>query len=139
MKLGHSVTGVIDGKFDTGYLVTVHLGSEQLRGVLYHLPQALQAAPSTINSAAPTHRRKKRSRMALRDPSKPKSNRSGYNFFFAEHYARLKPQYHGQEKAISKKIGILWGNLTEAEKQVHQTPCEFQLHTCGCFTSLEAR
>ncbi|KAK3200197.1 hypothetical protein Dsin_023612 [Dipteronia sinensis] len=120
LELGCSVTGVIDGKFDNGYLVTVSLGSEQLKGVLYHLPQAHQVVPSTNNSGAPAHRRRKRSRMALRDPSRPKSNRSGYNFFFAEHYARLKPQYYGQEKAISKKIGVLWSNLTEAEKQVYQ-------------------
>lgn len=120
LQLGCSVTGVIDGKFDNGYLVTVNLGSEQLKGVLYHLPQTLEVAPSTNNSGAPAHRRRKRSRLALRDPSRPKSNRSGYNFFFAEHYARLKPQYHGQEKAISKKIGVLWSNLTEAEKQVYQ-------------------
>lgn len=123
MQLGCSVTGVIDGKFDNGYLVTVNLGSEQLKGVLYHLPQTLQVASSANKSGAPAHRRRKRSRLALRDPSRPKSNRSGYNFFFAEHYARLKPQYHGQEKAISKKIGVLWSNLTEAEKQVTQTPC----------------
>lgn len=120
MQIGCSVSGVIDGKFDNGYLVTVNLGSEQLKGVLYHIPHAHNVSQSSNNSAAPTHRRRKRSRLALRDPSRPKSNRSGYNFFFAEHYARLKPHYYGQEKAISKKIGVLWSNLTEAEKQVYQ-------------------
>lgn len=120
LQIGCSVSGVIDGKFDNGYLVTVNLGSEQLKGVLYHIPHAHNVTQSSNNSAAPTHRRRKRSRLALRDPSRPKSNRSGYNFFFAEHYARLKPHYYGQEKAISKKIGVLWSNLTEAEKQVYQ-------------------
>lgn len=120
LQIGCSVTGVIDGKFDNGYLVTVNLGSEQLKGVLYHIPHVHNVSQSSNNSVAPTHRRRKRSRLALRDPSRPKSNRSGYNFFFAEHYARLKPHYYGQEKAISKKIGVLWSNLTEAEKQVYQ-------------------
>ncbi|XP_073141706.1 high mobility group B protein 10-like [Henckelia pumila] len=32
------VTGTIDGKFDDGYLITVNLGSEELKGVLYHIP-----------------------------------------------------------------------------------------------------
>ena len=114
---GCSVTGTIDGKFDSGYLVTVNLGADQLKGVLYHIP--LNVSKSSYSLTKPTRRSRKRSRLALRDPSRPKSNRSGYNFFFAEHYARLKPLYYGQEKAISKKIGLLWTNLTEAEKQVH--------------------
>lgn len=35
--LGSSVRGTIDMKFDDGYIVTVDLGSEQLKGVLYHV------------------------------------------------------------------------------------------------------
>ncbi|OMO83846.1 hypothetical protein CCACVL1_11138 [Corchorus capsularis] len=120
LQIGSSVTGTIDGKFDNGYLVTVRLGSDQFKGVLYHIPQMLQLSQSSNTSDVPPRRRRKRSRLALRDPTRPKSNRSGYNFFFAEHYAQLKPMYYGQEKAISKKIGHLWSNLTEAEKQVYQ-------------------
>lgn len=120
LQIGCSVTGIIDGKFDNGYLVTVNLGSDQLKGVLYHIPHMHHVSQSSNDSVAPTQRRRKRSRLALRDPTRPKSNRSGYNFFFAEHYARLKPHYYGQEKAISKKIGVLWSNLTEAEKQVYK-------------------
>ena len=118
LQIGGSVMGTIDGKFDNGYLVTVRLGSDQFKGVLYHVPQMLQLSQSSNTSDVPPCRRRKRSRLALRDPFRPKSNRSGYNFFFAEHYAQLKPMYYGQEKAISKKIGHLWSNLTEAEKQV---------------------
>ncbi|XVE80653.1 hypothetical protein DITRI_Ditri14bG0156100 [Diplodiscus trichospermus] len=120
LQIGSSVVGIIDGKFDNGYLVTVRLGSDQFKGVLYHMPQMLQLSQSSNTSDLPPHQCRKRSRLASRDPSRPKSNRSGYNFFFAEHYARLKPMYHGEEKAISKKIGHLWNNLTEAEKQIYQ-------------------
>ncbi|KAJ8527607.1 hypothetical protein K7X08_015058 [Anisodus acutangulus] len=56
--------------------------------------------------------------LALEDPYRPKTNQSGYNFFFAEHFARLKPSYQGQERAISKRIVLLWSLHTEAEKQV---------------------
>ncbi|XP_059444148.1 high mobility group B protein 10 [Corylus avellana] len=118
LPLGCVVNGTIDGKFDNGYLVTVNLGTDQLKGVLYHIPQHVSKGSYSLDK--PTRRNRKRSRLELRDPSRPKSNRSGYNFFFAEHYARLKPSYYGQEKAISKKIGLLWSNLTEAEKQVYQ-------------------
>lgn len=38
------VTGVIDGKFDYGYLATVKLGSDILRGVLYHKPTEISGA-----------------------------------------------------------------------------------------------
>ncbi|KAF8031300.1 hypothetical protein BT93_D0484 [Corymbia citriodora subsp. variegata] len=117
---GSSVTGFIDGKFDNGYLVTVNLDNHELKGVLYHIPQVMHMSQSTLPSEIATRRKRRRSRIKLRDPFRPKSNRSGYNFFFAEHYARLKPQYYGRERAISKKIGYLWNNLTEAEKQVYQ-------------------
>lgn len=120
MQIGCSVSGIIDGKFDNGYLVTVNLGTNQLKGVLYHIPHTFHESQDSRSSDLPPRRRRKRSRLALRDPSQPKSNRSGYNFFFTEHYAQLKPLHHGQEKVISKKIGLLWNNLTEAEKQVYQ-------------------
>lgn len=124
LQPGSSVIGVFDGKFDNGYLVTVNVGSEKLSGILYHLPETPYESHTLNKAAARAHRRRKRSRMALEDPSRPKSNRSGYNFFFAEYYARLKPEHHGQERAISKRIGELWNNLTEAEKQVTQT-CKY--------------
>lgn len=53
------------------------------------------------------------------DPSYPKPKRSGYNFFFSEHYATLKVVHtEGEELTISTKMGNLWGKLSEAEKQV---------------------
>ncbi|KAK8490560.1 hypothetical protein V6N13_031730 [Hibiscus sabdariffa] len=117
LQIGNSVTGIIDGKFDNGYLVTVRVGSDQFKGVLYHIPQMLQLSQSSNTSDVPP-RRRKRSRLALQDPSRPKPNRSGYNVFFPEHYDGLKPTYYGEEKVINKKIEHLESNLTEAEKQV---------------------
>ncbi|XP_054805658.1 high mobility group B protein 15 isoform X2 [Prosopis cineraria] len=38
-SVGTPVIGVIDGKFESGYLVTVTVGSEKLKGVLYQAPQ----------------------------------------------------------------------------------------------------
>ncbi|KAK4276401.1 hypothetical protein QN277_019349 [Acacia crassicarpa] len=115
-QLGSLVPGTIDLKFDGGYVVTVNLGSEQLKGVLYHVPHNASLSSASI----PVPQNRKRPKMGSQDPSRPKSNRSGYNFFFAEHYARLKPSYYGQERAISKKIGFLWNHLTEAERQIYQ-------------------
>ncbi|KAI4307536.1 hypothetical protein L6164_030712 [Bauhinia variegata] len=115
---GSWVTGTIDKKFDGGYVVTVNLGSDELQGILYYVPA--NASESSYTAGMPASHNRKRSRLALRDPSRPKSNRSGYNFFFAEHYAKLKPLYSGQERAISKRIGYLWNNLTDAERQVYQ-------------------
>lgn len=108
LEAGSSVIGTIDAKFDYGYLVSINLGTQKLNGVLYHTPQASGSA----------QRERKRKQLGLKDPCRPKPNRSGYNFFFAEHYGRLKPSYQGQERAISKKIGVLWSRLSEAEKLV---------------------
>ncbi|KAL8469547.1 hypothetical protein ACS0TY_032402 [Phlomoides rotata] len=114
---GSLMTGVIDGKFDDGYLVTIKLGSEELKGVLYHVvPDVSQSFSISDDPGHHTLRK----HQAARDPTHPKRNRSGYTFFFAEQYQILRPSYHGQERAISKKIGQLWSNLTEAEKEVYQ-------------------
>ncbi|PHT52730.1 High mobility group B protein 10 [Capsicum baccatum] len=116
---GNSLVGTIDAKFDYGYVITVNLGSENLNGVLYHAP-ALPHQFQKVDTLVKSSQRIRKRQLALKDPSRPKSNRSGYNFFFAEHYARLKPSYQGQERAISKRIGLLWSRLTGAEKQVYQ-------------------
>ncbi|XP_057765359.1 high mobility group B protein 10 [Salvia miltiorrhiza] len=117
---GSLVSGTIDGKFDDGYLVTVKLGSEVLKGVLYHTPLEPDASQSRSTSDEPVHLTRRKNHTAFKDPAHPKRNRSGYTFFFAEQYQILRPSYHGQERAISKKIGQLWSNMTEAEKQVYQ-------------------
>ncbi|KAH1253511.1 High mobility group B protein 10 [Glycine soja] len=122
------VSGTIDAKFDGGYVVTVILGSEQLKGVLFHVPDNVSqsshaegtSSSQNLGDGTSNSQSRKRAKYAPRDPFRPKSNRSGYNFFFAENYARLKPSYHGQERAISKRIGFLWNNLSEAERQVYQ-------------------
>ncbi|XP_058093627.1 high mobility group B protein 15-like isoform X2 [Magnolia sinica] len=131
--VGCPVFGVIDGKFEHGYLVTVMVGSEKLTGVLYHAPEysaAQMAHYSSIanhggngNAATPgvrRRRRRKKSEMRKRDPSHPKPNRSGYNFFFAEQHARLKPLHPGKDREISKMIGELWNNISETDKAVYQ-------------------
>ncbi|XP_027127330.1 high mobility group B protein 10 [Coffea eugenioides] len=119
LEAGSLVTGTIDSKCDYGYIISVDLGSEKLKGVLYHIPEVPQMSQRSKTQSGHTRRRRRKHQLAL-DPSRPKPNRSGYNFFFAEHYNRLKPSYHGQERAISKRIGVLWGRLSEAEKQVYQ-------------------
>ncbi|KAE9589292.1 putative transcription factor & chromatin remodeling ARID-HMG family [Lupinus albus] len=127
-----SVIGVIDGKFESGYLVTVTIGSEKLQGVLYQeAPQHttfLASDPSfsvnNNNLSAPSgvarRRRRKKSEIKRRDPAHPKPNRSGYNFFFAEQHARLKSLHQGKDRDISRVIGDLWNKLNESEKSVYQ-------------------
>ncbi|KAA8527929.1 hypothetical protein F0562_035202 [Nyssa sinensis] len=136
---GSPVIGVIDGKFESGYLVTVTIGSEKLKGVLYQAPQnpACQMsqqysvpqyqsgfANNNDNTIAASgvlrRRRRKKSEMKKRDPAHPKPNRSGYNFFFAEQHARLKPLYPGKDREISRMIGELWTKMKESEKGVYQ-------------------
>ncbi|XP_056177060.1 high mobility group B protein 15 isoform X3 [Syzygium oleosum] len=126
------VVGVIDGKFESGYLVTVSIGSEKLKGVLYQTPQsAAGKMPQQFNisinnnnvagsSGIQRRRRRKKSEIKRRDPAHPKPNRSGYNFFFAEQHARLKPLHPGKDREISRMIGELWNKLNESERAVYQ-------------------
>ncbi|RDX71867.1 High mobility group B protein 15, partial [Mucuna pruriens] len=128
---GSPVIGVIDGKFESGYLVTVTIGSEKLKGVLYQAPQnsvlpaSHHSALANNNNASASlgvhrRRRRKKSEIKRRDPAHPKPNRSGYNFFFAEQHARLKLLHHGKDREISRMIGELWTKLKESEKTVYQ-------------------
>eukprot|EP00249_Psilotum_nudum_P010117 c22342_g2_i1 orf=759-2105(+) len=131
--VGRMVTGVIDGKFEHGYLVTVVVGSEKLKGVLYHTPSGSSAAqfalvPGLITNVGFTlapdvrqrRRRRRKDEMPKRDPNAPKPNRSGYNFFFQEQHLRLKALYPDKDKEISRMIGEQWNKLTEDEKAVYQ-------------------
>ncbi|XP_078438404.1 high mobility group B protein 15-like [Wolffia australiana] len=113
-----SVVGQITGKFDHGYLVTAKFGTEELVGVLYHPPRVLPEQRGLCFS--PCHHSRKKSRKLIKDPSRPKSNRSGYNFFFAEQYAKLKSNHSGEESAITKQIGQLWNQLGMEEKEVYR-------------------
>ncbi|XP_072981245.1 high mobility group B protein 15-like isoform X3 [Typha angustifolia] len=120
-----AVVGVIDGKFEHGYFVTVTVGSAKLRGVLYHSPEQTAQLPrysgiADNSNATIARRRRRRKKLSKRDPTHPKPNRSGYNFFFAEQHARLKPLHPGKDREISKMIGDLWNKLTETDKAVYQ-------------------
>lgn len=123
---GNSVFGTIDAKFENGYLITVNFGSEKLKGVLYHAPdvaasntQQISRSPLLPPPPSTIGRRRKKKR-GQSDPSLPKPKRSGYNFFFSEQYNILKASYRGQERAMTRKIGLMWNKLTESEKQVYQ-------------------
>ncbi|KAI3991222.1 hypothetical protein MKX01_022443 [Papaver californicum] len=122
-----AVIGTIDGKFDCGYLVSVKLGNEILRGVLYH-PPALDSAstvPTNQSAIVPyepnlrSHSRKRR-RRRYGDPDRPKPNRSGYNFFFSEKHSKLKTVYPNREREFTKMIGESWSNLSEEDRMVYQ-------------------
>jgi hypothetical protein len=134
LSIGSMVTGAIEGKFDQGYLVSITMGTEKLRGVLYHLPQlhrgsqhasvpnyagTLGAEPQKPNGEEPSdkvHGRKRKRKG--KDPNAPRANRSGYNFFFGEQRMRLKTLYPDKDKELSCMIGDAWNKLTEEEKMV---------------------
>lgn len=135
------VSGVIDGNFEGGYFVTVKIDSENLKGILYQVPQfeaqgvsehhtvpANNIESSSSKAGVSRQNKRKRSQRRRRDPAHPKQNVSGYNFFFAKQQSRLKPLYAGREREISKKIGELWNNLQETEKSVSSNSCTSDIH-----------
>ncbi|RRT79011.1 hypothetical protein B296_00021985 [Ensete ventricosum] len=129
-----TVTGSIDGKFEYGYMVTVKIGAETLRGVLYRVQQEQPSAASSSSlvaaaaAAETSHaadvaavtrtRRRRRRGWRRRDPTHPKPNRSAYNFFFAETHSKLKALHPHREREFSKMIGESWSKLSEEERMV---------------------
>ncbi|WOL05984.1 high mobility group B protein 9-like [Canna indica] len=116
---GPSVVGVIDGKFDCGYFVTVAVGSEKLKGVLYHIPeqmegQALISSPDADNSnLGRPSRRQRQEELSMLDPNHPKPNSSEYNLLFAEQQEREMETY---------KESLRTGQLVLSPSQGHQLP-----------------
>lgn len=103
LQTGVSLIGIIDEKFDNGYVVSVNLGFDnKLKGILYHIPDKPPASWSP-NPSTPHHRSKK-SRLALLDPSKAQPTMSSYNFF-AEHYATPQLMSGGPE-CVSKDSSV---------------------------------
>ena len=123
--LSFQAIGTIDGKFDCGYLVSVKLGTEVLNGVLYHPDNGGPSSSSTVKTctaivpyASQPHHSGRRKRKRRGDPGRPKPNRSGYNFFFAEKHAILKTLHPNREREFTKMIGQSWNNLTSEERTV---------------------
>ncbi|KAK6138523.1 hypothetical protein DH2020_027726 [Rehmannia glutinosa] len=97
---GSPVCGVIDGKFDSGYLITVKIGMEEFKGVLYQVPDNDQ----TQNF--PDHHLQTHSESA--------------GLVNHSLHAKLKPLYHGRDREISRIIGETWNKLQEPERAVYQ-------------------
>uniref|UniRef100_A0A7N0UN21 ARID domain-containing protein n=1 Tax=Kalanchoe fedtschenkoi TaxID=63787 RepID=A0A7N0UN21_KALFE len=116
---GSSVIGVIDGKFDSGYLVSVKIGGEVLKGVLYHIPQAPQIS-ETSNASAITPEKTKKSQKSSRDSSRNKKSRKSYSLSFSEDYARVQPVcYEQEEKVTTNNKASSRSKLTGVERQAY--------------------
>ncbi|CAK9207182.1 unnamed protein product [Sphagnum jensenii] len=138
LSIGNVVPGAIEGKFELGYLVSITMGTEKLRGVLYHVAPVhrglqhasvlnysgtLGAEPQNPNGEEASDRvsiRKRKRKRKGKDPNAPRANRSGYNFFFGEQRMRLKTLYPDKDKELSCMIGDAWNKLTEEEKMPYQ-------------------
>ncbi|CAI9763854.1 unnamed protein product [Fraxinus pennsylvanica] len=128
---GHSTfqaIGTIEGKFDCGYLISVKHGEEILNGVLYHPGSSSTSMQhrNTVTVATQLHdehgkgRQRRRRRRRGGDSGRPKPNRSGYNFFFAEKHSILKSLYPNREREFTKMIAESWNKLTPEERIVYQ-------------------
>lgn len=127
-------TGTIEQKFDCGYMVTIPVGDEVLKGILYfpnhpttcNNYQITQPCTSMVPYIPPTvdpmvgRSRRRRRRKWGGDRSRPKPNRSGYNFYFSDKHAELKGLYPDREREFTKMIGESWNNLSHEHKMVYQ-------------------
>ncbi|KAK6255197.1 hypothetical protein SCA6_016502, partial [Theobroma cacao] len=123
---GSLANEIIHGKFNSGYFVTVTIGSEKLQGVLYQATEsAASRAPQENGTFASksdlVQQRRHRKQSAIkRDPLQQKRNRSGCNFFFAEQCDSLKAFHRGKSRDLMKLIGEMWKNLNESEEAVYK-------------------
>jgi hypothetical protein len=126
--VGQTVTGAVDQRFDNGYLVTVVVGSEKLKGVLYHVPtestvQQYAMVPGLMSNVGCDAlglevqvTKKRKERIPKRDPSAPRLSKTGYKFFYVEQCARLKKTYAQTDREIVTTVNDLWNKLSDNEK-----------------------
>ncbi|KAH7424997.1 hypothetical protein KP509_11G036200 [Ceratopteris richardii] len=129
-SLGSTAPGVINGKFEEGYFVTVVVGTEKLSGVLYHVAssnnmQQHAGIPSLIdrigsNGNGPgmevqLYGCKKRAYVRKTNPDAPKRTRTAYNIFFKEQRAKLERLYP-DGKGHGKTVIEMWNKLTDKER-----------------------
>lgn len=122
-SVGNVVTGSIDGKFEQGYLVTVEVGNEKLRGVVYHVPPGCGSQfariPCYSRKETPEEKKRKLKEELRKDPNAPRATRTGYNFFYVEQRAKLKLLYPDKERELTRMAGEAWNRLTDEEKLVY--------------------
>ncbi|KAL2653755.1 hypothetical protein R1flu_021883 [Riccia fluitans] len=135
--VGTMCKGTIEGKLDYGYLVTVVVGGEKVKGILYHVPAGAkvptqftnlpgllasvsQDAAKTSVETSSRRKRRRKDEMPKKDPNAPRPNRTGYNFFFAEQRQRLKALHPDKDRDISRMIGEAWNSLSEEQKTPYQ-------------------
>lgn len=125
--VGTQLVGTVDAKFDCGYFVTVQAGGHQYRGILYSpppylvpsAPPPLPTADSSqdIGGSAKVQYAEKKFK-PLKDPNKPKQNKTPFNYFSIDARARAKELYpDADQKEISKIVGEMWSNAAGEEKQ----------------------
>ncbi|KAL3685760.1 hypothetical protein R1sor_003782 [Riccia sorocarpa] len=135
--VGTMCRGTLDGKLENGYLVTVVVGGEKVKGILYHIPpgpkvptqftnlpgllaSVSQDAAKTSVETSSRRKRRRKDEMPKKDPNAPRPNRTGYNFFFAEQRQRLKALHPDKDRDISRMIGEAWNSLSEEQKTPYQ-------------------
>ncbi|KAK9864090.1 hypothetical protein WJX84_008807 [Apatococcus fuscideae] len=125
--VGQRGTVVIDSRFDAGYFVTVRIGKQDFRGMLYYPPpeSLMDLSPLAHPRKAGRPRKeedqgkpsKKDKASRDRDPLAPKPNKTPFNFFSVDARVKAKDVYPAMSQTdITKKVGEMWQNASEEEK-----------------------
>eukprot|EP00850_Spirogloea_muscicola_P020925 SM000230S07361 [mRNA] locus=s230:128096:133969:- [translate_table: standard] len=133
--IGQVVAGVIEAKCDHGYFVTVTVGGDRLKGILYNAPAKTKVKhllplsflpipginPATALAGKQRRKRRRKADMPPKDVPAPRPNKTGYNYFFQLKRGELKEINPGRsDKEISRLIGDAWMALSEADKEPFQ-------------------
>ncbi|KAL8146998.1 high mobility group B protein 10-like [Apium graveolens] len=113
---GSILTGTVDAKFEFGYAVTIEMGSEQWKGVLYHNRESVLP-----NNSEQNHTVISGSQTTYGDPLRFEENGSEYVRFYDETWNKLQRYYGYELDALNKKIWLIWSRLSDAEKQVYRS------------------
>ncbi|KAK9803900.1 hypothetical protein WJX72_003210 [[Myrmecia] bisecta] len=111
----------IDARFDAGYFVTIKLGRDTFRGMLYYPPGEHAGdgrARRMDNGAAESRGTPRRERGDKgKDPHAPKPNKTPFSFFSVDARLKAREANPGLSPAeLTKKVGEMWANATDQDK-----------------------
>ena len=132
-SIGASATGVISGKVEGGYLITVMVDGQKLSGILYHvLKEKVKHCASVtglvnlvgrdldpLDHEVQLYKKRKQQDVYKRKHGNapPRRTKTGYSIYLKEQRARLlKLNY--KSKGLGKKVIEMWNKLPEDEKSV---------------------
>ena len=126
--IGTACAGTVDSKFEFGYVVTVNVGGQALKGIMYEPLSITKKGKRGLKGEGGVSKRimKRRRQKLLRQQGVPKQNKTAFNYFSLDVRPRAREMCGSNvpESEVSKKIGEMWSQCPPNERAPYLAQAE---------------